>query len=300
MKRLPPFSLAGLVAAGMLISTPVLAAGADADGQVDQSQLDQSLSTSMQLMDTDGDGQISQGEFEEATGGAIAFSDFDTNGDGVIDQQEMSEGVMAHYGQEGSQSLTHDEFARFEQDFQLGHQATTETYELESGTDQSAAGLGTGEDDLSTTGEFDTSAEYDTTTGDLGATGTDLTGTTTGMGGELAGYTADELMGVDVIGADGETVGEVSDLVLDRNNMITEVIIDTGGFLGIGGTSYALPASELEATRVGEGDIAITTRYVSADLDQLTEYQGIEGDDYRLHSTDRAGTVYDDDVYVVD
>jgi sporulation protein YlmC with PRC-barrel domain len=45
---------------------------------------------------------------------------------------------------------------------------------------------------------------------------------------------AEDLMGTDVFGPDGEKVGAVEDLILDEQQKITGVVVGVGGFLGIG------------------------------------------------------------------
>jgi sporulation protein YlmC with PRC-barrel domain len=58
---------------------------------------------------------------------------------------------------------------------------------------------------------------------------------------------ASHLMGHDVLGADGEEVGTVTDLVIDTaSGQIQQVVIKSGGVLGVGGKSVALDFSEIE------------------------------------------------------
>jgi sporulation protein YlmC with PRC-barrel domain len=45
---------------------------------------------------------------------------------------------------------------------------------------------------------------------------------------------AEDLMGTEVFGPDGEQVGEVEDLIFDEQEKITGVVVGVGGFLGRG------------------------------------------------------------------
>lgn len=65
--------------------------------------------------------------------------------------------------------------------------------------------------------------------------------------------TADQLMGVRVYGQNDEDVGEISDIVLDANGKAGQVIVDVGGFLGIGEKPVAIEMSQLQIMQEGEG-----------------------------------------------
>ncbi len=76
--------------------------------------------------------------------------------------------------------------------------------------------------------------------------------------GTIAGeYTADELMGKDVVGPDDETVGTVADLLIDSNDQVSKVILDVGGFLGMGTRTVAVDIAELQAPAEEDGDLRI-------------------------------------------
>jgi hypothetical protein len=53
------------------------------------------------------------------------------------------------------------------------------------------------------------------------------------------------LMGADVQGADGEDIGTVNDLLLDRDGQILAVVVGVGGFLGIGEKDVAIANDQL-------------------------------------------------------
>jgi hypothetical protein len=67
--------------------------------------------------------------------------------------------------------------------------------------------------------------------------------------------TAEMLTGANVRDASDAAIAEVSDLVLTESGQVTHVVLDVGGFLGIGAKSVALPMEELS---VAQRDGAVT------------------------------------------
>ncbi|WP_431301099.1 PRC-barrel domain-containing protein [Tabrizicola sp. BL-A-41-H6] len=65
--------------------------------------------------------------------------------------------------------------------------------------------------------------------------------------------TADQLMGVRVYGQNDEDVGEISDIVLDDTGKAAQVIVDVGGFLGIGEKPVAIELSKMQIMQQAEG-----------------------------------------------
>ncbi|PWC86685.1 hypothetical protein TSH100_13100 [Azospirillum sp. TSH100] len=60
-------------------------------------------------------------------------------------------------------------------------------------------------------------------------------------GGQLA--SADELIGKNVYGRDNNKIGEVDDVILDANGQAKQLVISSGGFLGIGEKQVAVDYS---------------------------------------------------------
>ncbi|MBJ6126548.1 PRC-barrel domain-containing protein [Microvirga splendida] len=59
-------------------------------------------------------------------------------------------------------------------------------------------------------------------------------------------YSASELIGKDVMGANNEDIGEIGDVLIDRNGQVRAVVVDVGGFLGIGETHVAIPMQQVQ------------------------------------------------------
>lgn len=57
------------------------------------------------------------------------------------------------------------------------------------------------------------------------------------------------LIGSKVVGADGQTIGKVDDLLLDRDQKLAGVVVSVGGFLGVGAKSVALPPDRVDISQ---------------------------------------------------
>ncbi|AJY45619.1 PRC-barrel domain-containing protein [Martelella endophytica] len=128
-------------------------------------------------------------------------------------------------------------------------------------------------------GTADTNADMDNqdmaattgtgTTTDMGTTGTDMASTndgsmamdpTEGMSPVAIDQVSfDELVGSPVLSADGDSVGEVSEVVShgDQNEQV--LIVDVGGFLGLGEKPVAISANAAEIMSDGDTYVIKTT-----------------------------------------
>src|SRR5215210_4889031 len=61
-------------------------------------------------------------------------------------------------------------------------------------------------------------------------------------------WRASKLVGVDVFGADNRKIGDINEVLLNRDGMADAVVIGVGGFLGIGEKNVAVPFKSLEWT----------------------------------------------------
>jgi sporulation protein YlmC with PRC-barrel domain len=59
-------------------------------------------------------------------------------------------------------------------------------------------------------------------------------------------FLASKFKGTDVIGADGQKIGDVTDILFDKNGKIDAYVVGVGGFLGIGAKDVALAPSAFE------------------------------------------------------
>jgi hypothetical protein len=135
----------------------------------------------------------------------------------------------------------------------------------------------TGTDDLTQEGAQDPMVTEDTTTM---APATD----TTAMGEETyltdqdrAALTADDLIGTTVYDMNDESVGSINDIDLTADGQVGGVIVDVGGFLGIGARSVALSFDDLQIGR-DEGGMTSSLRVwvdlTEEELENMPEWTG--------------------------
>lgn len=55
------------------------------------------------------------------------------------------------------------------------------------------------------------------------------------------GYSANRLIGMDVRGSDGKSLGEVEDILVNADGKATAIVVESGGFLGIGDKHFRIP-----------------------------------------------------------
>jgi len=81
-----------------------------------------------------------------------------------------------------------------------------------------------------------------------------------------AELTADTLDGATIYGPGDEKIGSVSHL------HGSQVVIDVGGFLGIGAKPVSVSLSELEFMRDEDGDVHAVTTWTKDQLKQMPEH----------------------------
>jgi len=87
--------------------------------------------------------------------------------------------------------------------------------------------------------------------------------------------TADKLEGARVYGPKDEDVGEVNRLVLNGNGQVERIILDVGGFLGVGERQIAVTPDELNIVRTDDGnEFRVYIDATQATLKAQPEYKG--------------------------
>ena len=92
----------------------------------------------------------------------------------------------------------------------------------------------------------------------------------TAMGRET--LTAEVLTGADVRDPEDKSIAEVSDLVLTADGQVTDVVLDVGGFLGMGAKSVAIPMDRLTVAQADGGGVRIWVDMTKAELEALPEH----------------------------
>lgn len=95
------------------------------------------------------------------------------------------------------------------------------------------------------------------------------------------------LIGQNIVNANGDTIGEIESVVIDKDGTIRHVIAGVGGFLGLGEKHVSLKWDELTITENGERVVANVTK---EQLEALPEH--------KFPESVKPGTVYsyDDDI----
>ena len=83
------------------------------------------------------------------------------------------------------------------------------------------------------------------------------------------------LIGAKVVSQSGETIGRVSNLILDENGTVASAVIAVGGLFGIGAKNVAVTYQSLNIVRNDKGD-AIDHIAVAASKENLLQSAGFK------------------------
>jgi len=119
-------------------------------------------------------------------------------------------------------------------------------------TDQPAQTAKAPTDEQMTTGSIDTSADYTVATQDV---------------------SANQLIGATVYGTDDSNIGEVHDVIFNKNGDIDAAIIDVGGFLGIGEKPVGVKFSALNVRTDENGKLLVMINATKDQLDQAPKFE---------------------------
>jgi hypothetical protein len=85
---------------------------------------------------------------------------------------------------------------------------------------------------------------------------------------------ASKFKGTNVVGADNVKIGDVSDMLFDKDGKVEAYIVSVGGFLGVGSKSVAIAPQAFEIVKGVNGEA--DQLKLAATKDQLKEAQGFE------------------------
>ncbi|RYH04551.1 hypothetical protein EU805_04120 [Salipiger sp. IMCC34102] len=89
------------------------------------------------------------------------------------------------------------------------------------------------------------------------------------------GATVEQIQGAAVYGGDMNELGNINDFVVTAEGQITDVIIDVGGFLGIGEKPVALAFDTVTLMQQVDGeDIRVFVQETEEQLEAMEEYEG--------------------------
>jgi hypothetical protein len=86
--------------------------------------------------------------------------------------------------------------------------------------------------------------------------------------------TADMLQGATAYDAQDANVGEVGDLILAEDGQVQQIVIDVGGFLGMGEKPVALPLDQVQILRQTEGGaVRVYVSLTKEELEALPDHK---------------------------
>jgi predicted outer membrane protein/sporulation protein YlmC with PRC-barrel domain len=90
----------------------------------------------------------------------------------------------------------------------------------------------------------------------------------------LNGISAKELIGTSVVGGNNETVGDVGDVLLaEDTGEVEAIIVDVGGFLGIGEKPVEIKVADLNVQRTDNGDLSLRINATEDELNNQPAYE---------------------------
>lgn len=91
--------------------------------------------------------------------------------------------------------------------------------------------------------------------------------------GTISGnYSADSLVGRNIVDTNNASVGEVNDLLMGSDGNIQNVLVDVGGFLGIGARTVSIGLDDLKV-REGDENGPLVVSMTKEQMKELPEYK---------------------------
>jgi uncharacterized protein YrrD len=104
-------------------------------------------------------------------------------------------------------------------------------------------------------------------------------------------WLASRFKGTDVIGADDQKIGDVSDMLFDRNGKIVAYIVGVGGFLGIGTKDVAIAPESFTVVKGDSGSVNSSDKLkVTVTKDELKQAASFEPHRSTPRAADNGGT----------
>ena len=84
------------------------------------------------------------------------------------------------------------------------------------------------------------------------------------------------LIGQTVVNANNNSIGDVNDLITDRNGKIIAVLIGAGGFLGIGEKNVAIRFEDVKVARDENNDLKVVANVSKEELAAAPDYETLD------------------------
>lgn len=89
---------------------------------------------------------------------------------------------------------------------------------------------------------------------------------------DMADLTADNITGSTVVGPDGDDIAEVGDILLTDDGSVDAMLIDFGGFLGLGQKRVAVGMDNIQFASDANGALFVYTNFTREQLEQQPEF----------------------------
>jgi len=89
---------------------------------------------------------------------------------------------------------------------------------------------------------------------------------------DVGTISSDNVIGANIYSTDDENVGEIGEVIMTDDGKIEAVVVDVGGFLGIGAKSVAIAFADLDFKADESGSIYVYTNFTEDQLQAAAEY----------------------------
>ena len=104
-------------------------------------------------------------------------------------------------------------------------------------------------------------------------------------------YLASKFKGTDVVGSDSQKIGDVSDILFDKDGKIEAYVVGVGGFLGIGAKDVALAPNAFEVVPGDKSKNESDKLKISMTKDELKQASNFEPYKSPVATTGSGGTL---------
>jgi sporulation protein YlmC with PRC-barrel domain len=99
---------------------------------------------------------------------------------------------------------------------------------------------------------------------------------------------ASSLIGQEVVNPQGETLGEISDLLFDERGGLVALIVEVGGFLGLGGKTIGVSPGQFDQRADDGGDQVMVLPVTTDQLEQIAEFKSARDMELEREAAERA------------
>ena len=85
--------------------------------------------------------------------------------------------------------------------------------------------------------------------------------------------TADDLQSASVYGSNNESIADVSEVLMTPEGKVEQIVLNVGGFLGMGGRSVAIDVDEADIHKGASDDLRVYIQKSEEELRQMPEYK---------------------------